>query len=266
VFYAQSLFIQYSLCSREENGKESRINIIIEEIFGRMDLILAKDLINIKGTRDGLVILFDPNREIEEIKKNLRQKIEATKGFLRGARFTLHQAKPLNAQHRVELENICQQYGLIPSPDIRWRAYEQHEHREKERPIPSPDIRLSVNPAQNKSDDHTRLVFSSLRSGQQINCPGNLVLLGDVHPGARILAQSDVIIMGKCLGDIYAGEPDCTEATVVALKLAPNRLTIAGVTAEKPDSKSGADNPLMAVLKNGKIVFRPYQKATKYII
>lgn len=227
---------------------------------------MAKDLINIKGTRDGLVILYDPGREIEEIKENLKQKIEAARGFLRGARFTLHQTKPLDARHREELENICQQYGLIPSPDIRWPVQPGIRLTSKA------DVCLAARPVQKnivEADDEfdrAGMVFSSLRSGQQINCPGNLVLVGDVHPGARVLAHGDVIIMGKCLGDIYAGEPDRAEAVVIALKLTPNRLTIAGVTAEKLDNKSGENNPAIATQKNGKIIVRSYQKTAKYII
>jgi septum site-determining protein MinC len=227
---------------------------------------LAKDLINIKGTRDGLVILYDPGREIEEIKENLKQKIEAAKDFLRGAKFTLYQTKPLDAQHREELENICQQYGLIPSSNIRWPVQGGIRFPAKV------DIHLPAKQVQDKiveSDEEFNragMVFSSLRSGQQINYPGNLVLVGDVHPGARVLAHGDVIIMGKCLGDIHAGEPDRAEAVVIALKLAPNRLTIAGVNAEIFDNKSGENNSLIASIKNGKIIFQPYQKAAKYII
>jgi len=203
---------------------------------------LAKELVSIKGTREGLVIFFDPEREFEEIKNNLKHKIEAARDFFRGARFTLYQGNAaLNAEQQVELENICRQYGLVPALNIRW----------------------PVRPAQNGAGERARLVCTQLRSGQQIVHSGNLVLVGDVHPGARIFASGDVVIMGRCRGDVHAGEPDNQKALVVALDLHPNRLTIAGVAAPAPQKSSPASlpengTPQMALLENGKLIIRPY--------
>lgn len=203
---------------------------------------MAKELVSIKGTREGLVIFFDPEREFEEIKNNLKYKIEAARGFFRGAKFTLYQGNTaLNAEQQVELENICRQYGLVPAPNIRW----------------------PVCPAQNGAGERARLVCTQLRSGQQIVHSGNLILVGDVHPGARIFASGDVVIMGQCRGDVHAGEPDNQKAMVVALDLHPNRLTIAGVAAPAPRKSSPSSLPenripQMALLENGKLVVRPY--------
>lgn len=200
---------------------------------------MTKELVSIKGTREGLVIFFDPDREFDEIKKNLKQKIEAARGFFRGAKFTLYQeSETLNLQQRAELENICRQYGLVPSANIRW----------------------PINLARNGSGERARLVFSTLRSGRQIEYSGNLVLIGDVHPGARIFSGGDVVVMGRCRGDIHAGEPDNPKAVVVALNLTPNRLTIAGVQAQCPLRNFPADLPRMALLERGRLVIRPYLK------
>ena len=209
------------------------------ENFGRVVPSLAKELISIKGTREGLVIFFDPDKEFEEIKKNLKQKIEAARGFFRGAKFILDQAnQSLDVQQRVELEMVCQQYGLVPSPNIRW----------------------PVSLARNSSGERTRLIHAHLRSGQQIDYRGNLVLVGDVHPGACIFSNGDIIIMGKCQGEIYAGNPDHSKAVVVALDLSPNRLTIAGVEFKRAKKNFPSRTPQMALLENGKPTFRPYLK------
>ena len=205
---------------------------------------MAKELVSIKGTREGLVIFFDPEKEFEEIKNNLKHKIEAARGFFRGARFTLYQGNTaLNTQQQAELENLCRQYGLVPAPNIRWPA----------------------RPAPNGAGEHAGLVYTNLRSGQQIARSGSLVLVGDVHPGARIFASGDIVIMGRCLGDAHAGEPDNRKAVVVALDLRPNQLTIAGVAAAQRlsppfsgPSSGAAGTPQMALLENGKLVVRPY--------
>ena len=42
---------------------------------------MGRDTVVFKGTRNGLVIVLDPNREYEEIRNTLLKKMEAAKGF-----------------------------------------------------------------------------------------------------------------------------------------------------------------------------------------
>ncbi|MGB9846137.1 MAG: septum site-determining protein MinC [Desulfotomaculales bacterium] len=206
---------------------------------------MTRELVSIKGTRDGLVIFFDPEREFEEIKRNLKHKIEAARDFFRGARFTFYQDSPsFDSLQKAELISICQQYGLVPSPHIKW-------------PVQNHPV--------SRTENYKRagLVLSSLRAGQEITSPGNLVLVGDVHPGARVFAGGDIVIMGRCRGDVHAGNPDNPKAVVVALILSPNRLTIAGTEAHLQGLSHAGSGPQMALLENEKIVFRPYLRNTR---
>lgn len=205
---------------------------------------MSRELVSIKGTRDGLVIFFDPDREFEEIKKNLKHKIEAARDFFRGAKFTFYQDSPsFDSRQRAELINLCQEYGLVLTPHIRWPVQ------------PRPAVH-------NGAPERAGLIFSNLRAGQEISSPGNLVLVGNVHPGARVLAGKDIVIMGRCRGDVHAGVPDDPKAMVVALDFRPNRLTIAGVEADLKGSDLSAGSPRMALLENGKVTVRPYLKNT----
>ncbi len=45
---------------------------------------MGRDIINIKGTKNGLVICINPGHDFAELKETLKSKIEAAKGFFHG--------------------------------------------------------------------------------------------------------------------------------------------------------------------------------------
>ncbi|MDQ0287712.1 septum site-determining protein MinC [Desulfofundulus luciae] len=206
---------------------------------------MPRELVSIKGTREGLVILLDPNREFEDIKLHLKRKMESSRGFFRGARFTVY-GQTITGYQRTELENICRQYGLIPSPDISW-PFEKKFEQEK-----------AASPG-----EPARLVQCALRSGQEIRHRGSVVIAGNVHPGAQVIAGGSVIIMGNCRGTVHAGAGGNNTATITALKFQPIRLSIAGVTADPATIPQSSLFPLTARLEKGRIIFDSYRsKAT----
>ena len=79
----------------------------------------------------------------------------------------------------------------------------------------------------------------SLRSGQSIRYPGAVVVLGDVNPGAEVIAGGDVMVWGALRGLVHAGATGDEHATVCALQRAANQLRIAQHIALAPESGEG---------------------------
>jgi septum site-determining protein MinC len=100
-----------------------------------------------------------------------------------------------------------------------------------------------------------------LRSGGRILYEGNIVVLGDVNPGAEIIAAGSVIVWGRLRGVVHAGAQGDEKAVVCALELIPTQLRIAGEIAVSP-KKRGKTHPEVAFLKNGQLVAEPWQDLT----
>ncbi len=107
----------------------------------------------------------------------------------------------------------------------------------------------------------TKYIKQTLRSGQLINCDGNLVIIGDCHSGCEINAGGDVTVWGTLNGIVHAGCNGNTKARVRALKLNPIQIRIAGVFSRKPDGanvltveKSNEFTPEEARIINNEIV------------
>jgi septum site-determining protein MinC len=95
--------------------------------------------------------------------------------------------------------------------------------REVRRPAPQPPPEQAA-----AGEEPTLFLRRTLRSGQKVVYSGNVVVLGDVNPGAEIEAQGDVVVLGRLRGQAHAGCSGRDEATVLALAMQPTRLCIAG--------------------------------------
>jgi septum site-determining protein MinC len=81
------------------------------------------------------------------------------------------------------------------------------------------------------------LVRRTLRSGQSLHHPGHVVVIGDVNPGAEIVAGGDVVVWGRLRGIVHAGASGDEGAVVCALALAPMQLRISRHIARSPGSE-----------------------------
>jgi septum site-determining protein MinC len=107
-------------------------------------------------------------------------------------------------------------------------------------------------------ENEARWIHQTVRSGQKITHAGHVVVLGDVNPGAEILAGGSVIVWGRLRGVVHAGAQGNDKAVVCALELTPTQLRIAGEIAISPERK-GKSKPEIARLKDGRLEAEPWQ-------
>jgi len=106
--------------------------------------------------------------------------------------------------------------------------------------------------------DQAIFLQRTLRSGMSVRHPGHVVVLGDVNPGAEIIAGGHVLVWGRVRGVVHAGAGGDASATVSALDLAPTQLRIAGHIAVSPQRR-GAVRPEIALIRDGQLVAEPWE-------
>lgn len=77
----------------------------------------------------------------------------------------------------------------------------------------------------------------TLRSGQKIEVDGSIVILGDINPGAQIVAGGNVVVLGCLKGTVHAGYPEDNSAFVAALMMEPMQIQIGSYIARSPDQR-----------------------------
>lgn len=113
---------------------------------------------------------------------------------------------------------------------------------------------------ENLLEENAVLVQRTLRSGQSIHYDGNVVILGDVNPGAEVIATGSIIVMGVLRGVVHAGAGGDKEATVTALRLQPTQLRIAEHITRPPDEETiGINQPEIARIKDGIVIIEVFQ-------
>lgn len=114
--------------------------------------------------------------------------------------------------------------------------------------------------SQNLTNKPTILYESSLRSGQNISFDGNVVILGDVNPGAEIVAGGHILVMGALRGLVHAGANGDEDATITALNFSPTQVRIASHITRPPDGSddTAAKPPEVARIKDDNVVIEEY--------
>ena len=107
----------------------------------------------------------------------------------------------------------------------------------------------------------TLYLHQTLRSGQTVSYDGNILIIGDAHPGSEIIASGDITVWGILGGIAHAGKNGNVSAHVRALKLNAIQLRIAGLYARRNDTlnvpyvqKTNEFTPEEAQIEEGKIV------------
>ena len=116
---------------------------------------------------------------------------------------------------------------------------------EKKEEVPSVELMTFDEPEDleelRKHDRETELlptlyIHRTLRSGQSISSDGNIVVIGDVNPGAEIIAKGDITVWGILGGIAHAGSENNNYAKIRALKMNAIQIRIGNIFARRPDT------------------------------
>ncbi|MDA8344372.1 MAG: hypothetical protein M0Z66_02690 [Thermaerobacter sp.] len=113
-----------------------------------------------------------------------------------------------------------------------------------------------------KGDHEPKVLRQTIRSGQEVMHSGDLVVLGDVHVGGRVVATGDVIVVGALRGFAWAGA-DGDETTIIyAQPLHPTQVRIGGVIAQGGDAPEAVAAEY-AHIEGGRIVVEPWSSGAR---
>jgi len=231
---------------------------------------MSQARINIKGTSDGLIVNIGAG-DWGSLLADLTARLEQAASFFKGGRVALRVGPRQLTQRQLEgigdlLEDHHMSLWAVVSESDETRRVATALGLETELTSPysggnSPETRLTDEEVREElpAEGGTILVRRTLRSGQTVRHTGHVVVIGDVNPGAEIIAGGDVLVWGRLRGTVHAGAGGDDDAVVCALALTPTQLRIGSHIACSPGSEPDRRVvPEIATVQDDRIVAKPW--------
>jgi septum site-determining protein MinC len=216
---------------------------------------MEDNVVSFKATVNGLILILREEDGFDEIYEQVAKKIESSRRFFKGASIGVkYRGRKLSAAEEDKLREL-----LEKNTGAEIKSFEEDTEAQDK---PQADL----SPAREKipirrmyykgiEEGMTRFHKGTVRSGQLVSFEGNLVIIGDVNPGAQVEATGNDIVMGSRRGIVHAGADGNKEAMIAALNLQPTQLRIADIITRPPDEKDGKNGmiPEMAFVKDDRV-------------
>lgn len=180
----------------------------------------------IKSSPHGIRLLLDPEIPFEQLKQEIKKKFKHSGKIFKNARVALSfEGRSLDSDEQQQvLEAITENTGIevvcVMDDDAGYEAFCEQRIKQMD------DMRTG------RTGEFYR---GTLRSGQCVECETSLIVLGDVNPGAKIIAKGNIVVLGSLRGNAYAGASGNENAFIAALDMDPLLLKIGNTYGRSSD-------------------------------
>lgn len=199
---------------------------------------MRQDIVIRGTTRSGLVILLPDDLDFPTLCQRLREKLAQSGSFFKGAEVTvLVNCRTISDSEQQTLASILEEANMTlrkVSQGGDPMAEAQAALRAAEQSRRSGTVPAAALLAESET---AMVVTRTLRSGQSVRHQGDVIVLGDVNPGAEVVATGHIVVMGALRGVAHAGCSGNVAAFVAATRLRPTQLRIAHVIGRAPDEQ-----------------------------
>ena len=213
-------------------------------------------------------VTLDDKVAFLQVEDGLRQYLTASRGWFTGGAVTVNAGRRvLKSEELGRLRHVLEEEFHLNVATFWCQAEVLEEAISEEAGVPvalglrqRPSGVLGEEP---RPREAPLFVKSMCRSGTIIQHNGDVIVLGDVNPGAEVTATGDIIVLGRLRGIAHAGASGAaaTSAVIIALSLRPLQLRIGGHLCIAPSEEArGATlaQPEIAYAAGQSIVVAPF--------
>ena len=221
------------------------------------------ELINLKGTGDGVKIYLSDDAPFQELLTALQDKLRAWRKFFGAGHCNMYfTGRELSKSDTLRLEAVV--HALLPESTILYgerrigdtvklpeefvremnKIDEKNEREKIAENNQSAEIetdgadeidmestmqfeRIKDVITSNFKSSRARFYEGAVRAGRVVESDGHLVLVGNVETGGTLIANGNVIVVGSLMGSVQAGCMGNRGAYIIALDMRPTDLRIA---------------------------------------
>lgn len=217
-----------------------------------------KNPVIIKSFQNGLSIYLDDEMPFAQLLEEIAFKFKESAHFFKDASMVLSfEGRQLSETEERQIVNTITANSSLNVVCIMGKNEETNKNFVKALQ------KLSYH--QEAMENAGQFYKGTLKDGQTLETENSVIVLGDVYPGASIVSNKDIVILGGLFGQAYAGGDGSEGHFVVALEMSPEKLKI-GDFKYKTSEKQGKwpikpkVQPKIAYAVDGRVIMETITK------
>ena len=195
-----------------------------------MGITMNQSSVIIKSNKYGLIVILDDKLPFDELLQAVADKFLESTNFFQDAKMAI---------------------------TFRGRVLTKQQEKDMVSAIVN-NSRIHILCVVDERKDDEEYYKGTLRAGQVLEVETSIIILGDVNPGGIVTSKGNIVVLGSCRGNVYAGASGNRECFVAALVMKPNQIRIADKIArsaitKKADTGEYAIDPKIAYIKDDHI-------------
>lgn len=219
---------------------------------------MGRSAVILKSNPYGLILNLDPDLPFDELRMAVAEKFKTSANFFKNATMALtFRGRVLTKEQELQLvEEIVQNSKihvicLVDEDKTSEEYYKSAVTRALEK----------------QKEEDGQFYRGTLRSGQVLETESSIVIIGDVNPGAQVISKGNIVVLGCCMGNIYAGASGNQSCFAAALTMKPMQVRIADKMArsaivKKTDTGEYPIDPKMIYIKDDHLQIKPITNET----
>lgn len=210
----------------------------------------------LKSNRYGINLILDADMPFGQLEETILEKFRESEKFFKNAKIAisfegrrLSQEEEFSILDMIAKNTSIQVICVVDQDEMREQMYKEKIDSYY----------------QDVADNTGEFYKGTLRSGQVLKCDTSIVIIGDVNPGAKIIAKGNIVILGSLKGNAYAGAAGDESCFVTALDMDPVQIKIGNVIGRSADrgpweairNRHRTMDPQIALVSKGNIMIEP---------
>lgn len=219
---------------------------------------MNRNSVIIKSNKYGLIVILDDKMPFQDLLLDIADKFQESANFFKNAKMAVtFRGRTLNyEQEKQVIETIINHCGIHILCIVDEDAVAQEHYR-----------RILNTASEEKEKDDGLFYRGTLQNGEVLETENSIVILGDIHSGAKVISKGNILVLGSCRGSLYAGATGDRNCFAAALVMKPVQIRIADKTARSAITKYSDHTeykaePKIAYIKNDHIFVESIKQET----
>ena len=219
---------------------------------------MNRNSVIIKSNKYGLIVILDDKMPFQDLLLDIADKFQESANFFKNEKMAVtFRGRTLNyEQEKQVIETIVNHCGIHILCIVDEDAVAQEHYR-----------RILNTASEEKEKDDGLFYRGTLQNGEVLETENSIVILGDIHSGAKVISKGNILVLGSCRGSLYAGATGDRNCFAAALVMKPVQIRIADKTARSAITKYSDHTeykaePKIAYIKNDHIFVESIKQET----